>query len=560
MPIGAARRFPRAGREVLQLALVALSYFIAARLSLNLALVHGQVTPIWPPTGIAVVALLLLGRRAAVPIALAAFAVNLPIGPSPLGAVVISVGNTLAPLLAVEVLRRMDFHFWLDRLRDAVQLIAIGALGAMTISATVGTLVLLASGSIASTSFWATWAVWWTGDAMGVLLVAPFLLCLLSRGALSGLRGAAGAQLAALLAATAIVAYLLFQSELGIEYLVLPLIMLIAWRFRLRGAAPAALIASGVAIWAAIHHTGPFNGETLLENMVTLQVFNVSVALASFLLSMYVDRRERQEEMSRLYSSATAANEAKTQFLHMAAHELRTPISVVSGYLAMLSDGSLGAAPAAWRRPLEVLTGKARELNSIVTDLLEASRIDARALPLTTEVIDLRTVVEQAGERARPRANLLGAEVLVRVPEEPVMVQADAQQLARILDNLVNNGLTYTTRAARVSLAMTSEGGKALVRVEDNGAGIPEQERERVFERFHRTNDPAFRMVAGTGLGLFIARQLAERHGGSLVVESSRVGEGTVFTMALPLAAAERITSISQVDPGPGVEKLVTIS
>jgi len=113
--------------------------------------------------------------------------------------------------------------------------------------------------------------------------------------------------------------------------------------------------------------------------MVTLQVFNVSVALASFLLSMYVDRRERQEEMSRLYSSATAANEAKTQFLHMAAHELRTPISVVSGYLAMLSDGSLGAAPAAWRRPLEVLTGKARELNSIVTDLLEASRIDARA-------------------------------------------------------------------------------------------------------------------------------------------------------------------------------------
>ena len=107
-----ARRFiavRQTGREFLRLALVALAYWLAAKLSLNLALVHGQVTPIWPPTGIAVVAILLVGRRATAAIALAAFAINLPIGPSALGAAVIAAGNTLAPLLSAELLRRVGF-------------------------------------------------------------------------------------------------------------------------------------------------------------------------------------------------------------------------------------------------------------------------------------------------------------------------------------------------------------------------------------------------------------------------------------------------------------------
>src|SRR5439155_1011573 len=121
------------GREFLRLALVALAYWLAAKLSLNLALVHGQVTPIWPPTGIALVAILLVGRRAAAAIALAAFAVNLPIGPSVLGAAVIAAGNTLAPLLSAELLRRLDFHLAMDRLFDAIA-ITLAALTGMAVT------------------------------------------------------------------------------------------------------------------------------------------------------------------------------------------------------------------------------------------------------------------------------------------------------------------------------------------------------------------------------------------------------------------------------------------
>jgi len=543
VPIG---RFERPVRELLRLTLLAVAYWLAARLSLNLALVHGQVTPIWPPTGIALVAFLLIGRRAWPAVAVAAFAVNLPIGPSPLGAAFIAVGNTVAPLVSAELLKRVGFHLELDRLEDAIAIVVIGALGSMTISATIGSFVLALSGAIPWTEFWPTWAVWWTGDAMGVLLVAPFLLSLLARPSGLVLTWRRGLELAGLLLGTALIAYLLFQNRLDLQYLVLPVIMLAAVRFGLRGVAPAALIASGVAIWSAIHGTGPFAGQTLLQKMITLQVFNVSMALASFLFASFVETREGKDEMSRLYESERLAGEAKTRFLHLAAHELRTPITVLTGYLSMLSDGTLGAAPQGWQKSLEILTGKAAELNRIVTDLLQASRIEANALPRNLSEMDLRTVVWDASDRARPRADLLGAEIATSMSNDPLSVEADESQLGRILDNLINNGLTYCVRSPRLSINVSGEGGRAVVRVEDNGVGIPEDERERVFERFHRTNEPAFHNVAGTGLGLYISRQLAEGHGGSLVIESSTPDRGTVFALALPLSV-NASTSVSSV-------------
>jgi signal transduction histidine kinase len=243
--------------------------------------------------------------------------------------------------------------------------------------------------------------------------------------------------------------------------------------------------------------------------------------------------------MSDLYESAQLASEAKTRFLHMAAHELRTPITVLAGYLSLLSEGTLGAVPDGWKKALEILTGKTRELNRIVSDLLEASRIEAKVLSHDLSRVDLRSVVQDAGERALPRAHLLGAEVATHLTPDPVPVEADASQLGRILDNLINNGLTYTVRPPRLAITVSREGDRAVVRVADNGAGIPEKERERVFDRFHRNNEPAFRNVPGTGLGLYISRQLAEGHGGRLAIESSTPGDGTVFALALPLSVAD---------------------
>ena len=523
---------------LLRLALVAITYWIAARLSLTLALVHGQVTPIWPPTGIALVAILVLGRWVWPAVFVGALAVNLPIGPSPLGAVLIATGNTLAPLVAAELLRRVGFRLELDRLRDAAAIIGLGALLSMSISASIGTAVLVLSGTVSRSDFWPTWAVWWTGDAMGVLLVAPFLLSLLPGSSGPALTFRSGAVFAGLLGGIALATWALFQTRLHLEYLVFPLIIVAAWRYRLRGAAPAALMASGVAIWSAVHGTGPFATGTLAQKMITLQVFNVCVALTSFVLATFVTTRERQEEMTRLYAASNAASQAKSAFLNMAAHELRTPITVLAGYLSMMDDGSLGRAPDSWAVPLQILKTKTGELNRIMESLVKASQIDVSVMPLKGEVIDLRNVVEEAVARARPRADLLHADISTKLAIGALPVNADKEELGRVLDNLINNSLSYSAPPARLFIDVSRDSERALVRVKDDGVGIPEDQREQVFSRFYRGASPAVAKVPGVGLGLYISRQLAEHHSGSLVLESSTPEEGTVFTLAIPLAGS----------------------
>ena len=536
-------------RTLLQLAVVALAYWLAAMVSLRLALVHGQVTPIWPPTGIALVAILVFGRRVWPSIVLGALAVNLPIGPSPLGAAVIAAGNTLAPLTAAAFLKRIGFRIELDRLRDAAALIVLGALVAMTISATVGTSVLALSGTVPTGSFLPTWAVWWTGDAMGVLLVAPLLLSLLPHARSPALALRTAAELAGLLVGVGLLTFVLFQNRLRLEYLVFPLIMLAAWRFRLRGAAPAALIASGVAIWAAVQGSGPFGTDTLIQKMITLQAFNVCVALTSLVLTALLEARDRGDEMRRLYVAADAASQTKSAFLNNAAHELLTPLTVLAGYLSLLADGSVGSPPEAWKAPLGILMAKTRELERIVRDLMTASRLEILPPRLEREVIDLREVIKGGVERARPRADLLGAELTVDLPDDPVPVVADQESLGRVLDDLLNNALTYTIRPPRLWIGISAGSRRAIVRVEDNGVGISFEERERVFDRLYRVADPQI-VVPGIGLGLYISRQLVESYGGTLAVESSTPGMGSVFALTLPLSRTVSAAELREAEAG----------
>ena len=526
---------------LVRLAAVAIAYWGAAHLSLNLALIHGQVTPIWPPTGIALVTFLTLGRRMWPAIAIAAFAVNLPLGPSPLGAAAIACGNTLAPLVSSELLRRAGFRRQLDRMRDAIAIVVLGALVGMTISATIGTSVLTLSGAIPMSNFPSTWAVWWAGDAMGVLLVAPFLLSLLRRSGADRLGWRVSAELTALLAGIGAVTYFLFENQYRLEYLVLPLIAVAAWRFRLAGAAPAALIASVIAVWAAVNGSGPFASETLLEKMITLQAFNISVSLASFLFASFVDARQQREEISRLYASANLAIAAKTNAIDVAAHEVGPPLAGLTSYLAILADGKLGPPPPKWTAILRVMADKAWQVDRIINELVDAARIEAKAQPSARTYLDLREAVEQAVARAKPRVEISGARIDTTFGLDPVPVDADARQIGRILDNLINNSLTYTVRTPRLKLDAITEGNRALVHVIDNGVGMSDVERARVFQPFHRTANPTFSNVPGAGLGLYTSRKLAEVNQGKLTLERSEPGVGTCFALDLPLARSKPV-------------------
>jgi signal transduction histidine kinase len=445
--------------------------------------------------------------------------------------------------LASELLRRAGFHRQLDRMRDAVAIV-LGALVGMTISATIGSSVLTLSGAVPMDNFAPTWAVWWAGDAMGVLLVAPMLLSLIPRPGVRRLGWRGSAELTVLLAGIGVVTYFLFQNQYRLEYLVLPLIAVAAWRFRLAGAAPAALIASVIAVWAAVNGEGPFASQTLLEKMVTLQAFNVCVSLASFLLASFVDARQQREEMSRLYDSASLAIAAKTDAIDVAAHELAPPVAVLTSYLAILYDGKLGPPPAKWTAILRVMSDKAWQIDRIINELVDAARIEAKAQKPNRSYLDLREAVRMAVERARPRLEVSGGRITAELAPEPVPVDADARQIGRILDNLINNSLTYTVRPARLKVNAAAEGDRAVIQVIDNGVGMSEAERARVFEPFRRSKDPAFSEVPGVGLGLYASRKLAEVNQGRLTVERTEPGLGSCFALDLPLARTKPVRPV----------------
>ena len=544
-PLAAASSDARLDSEQLRpleyvawLAGVAITYWAAARLGLNLALVRGQVTPIWPPTGIALVVFLLLGRRMWPAVALAALAVNLPLGPSPLGAACIAAGNTLAPLAASELLRRARFRPQLDRMRDAVALVVLGALLGMMVSATVGSAVLTLSGAVSTAGFASTWTVWWAGDAMGVLLVAPLLLSFTPRPGIRSLGWRSGMELAVLLVGVGLVTDFLFQNQFRLEYLVLPLIALAAWRFRLRGAAPAALIASLVAAWNAVQSSGPFASQTLMEKMITLQAFNVSVSLASFLLASFADARDQREELSRRYRSASMAINTRTEAINVAAHELAPPLALLTSYLAILSDGKLGPPPPKWSKILRVMADKAWQVDRIINELQDGARIEAQPFASHRDHLDLREVVEVAVKRATPRSELTGAKIITTLGPNPLSVDADALQIGRILDNLINNSLTYADRTPRIKVEATTHGERAVIKVTDNGVGMSDTEQAHIFQPFQRSREPKFSSVPGTGLGLYTSHQLAEANRGRLTLKRTARGVGTCFELDLPLATS----------------------
>jgi signal transduction histidine kinase len=242
----------------------------------------------------------------------------------------------------------------------------------------------------------------------------------------------------------------------------------------------------------------------------------------------------------RLLAEAQHASRVKGEFLNLAAHELRTPFSVINGYLSMLQDGTLGQPPDSWLEPLRVLSLKSQEMGLMIDKLVLSSRLDAGALPAFPIRMDLCHAVRDAVGRARPRGLLLQAEVIEIVPKRPVVVEADPDAVARILDNLIDNALSYSRQPPWIKVVLAVRRGMAKVTVEDHGLGVPAALREFIFEPFVRVDDHRWEAPAGAGLGLYIARQLAQQCGASLTLDQSEEGRGSSFLLRLAICRDDR--------------------
>ncbi|HZV48550.1 MAG TPA: ATP-binding protein [Candidatus Dormibacteraeota bacterium] len=242
-----------------------------------------------------------------------------------------------------------------------------------------------------------------------------------------------------------------------------------------------------------------------------------------------------RNELARIRAEASLAG-ARRDFMNMAAHELRGPLAVLVGYLSMLQDGTVRPESPVFAEAVGTMLAKASEATALVERILTTARLEANRLTLRVEMADLRELVGQAVERARTRASGTGETLRLHLPRRPVIVPCDRGHVGHILDDLIVNALVHG--AGGGVLVSVADGDEPTVRVRDWGPGIPEDMRERIFEPFVRVEEhlPG---RGGPGLGLSIARGLAEAHGGSLTLEVP-ADRGVCFVLRLPAASPDR--------------------
>ena len=277
-------------------ALLAALYFVAAKLGLLAAVAQAVVSSAWPPAGLALAALLLLGVRYWPGIAIGAFLVNASAGVPLAGAAGIGVGNTLEAVVGALLLQRVArFRPSLERLRHVLALVLLAAALSTTVSATIGVASLWLSGAISPAAYGSLWFVWWSGDAMGVLVFGSLLL---TWAATPRLREAPrrAVEALALVVLLVVLTDALFRLPFNYAYAIFPVVSWAALRFGPRGAATATTLVTGLAVWFTLHARGPFVASTPTENLALLQTFVGLLAVTALVVAALMTERATAQQ------------------------------------------------------------------------------------------------------------------------------------------------------------------------------------------------------------------------------------------------------------------------
>ncbi|TMD20970.1 MAG: HAMP domain-containing histidine kinase [Chloroflexi bacterium] len=233
-----------------------------------------------------------------------------------------------------------------------------------------------------------------------------------------------------------------------------------------------------------------------------------------------------------LTARLAALEKAKTDFLDFASHELRGPMTVIKGYLTMIAAGSLGDMPPKAASVVPLLVAKADEVNSMLEQMIETSRLEEGRLALRRERSDIAGLTEDAIENLGPLVS--EHELDIDRPPEPLWANVDPDRLQIVIRNLVSNAAKYSPAGTPIAITIARRDHRALVAVTDRGIGIDKDDQRNLFKRFGRIESVATAHTAGAGLGLWLSREIARMHDGDLTVESEP-GKGSTFTLEIPL-------------------------
>ncbi|HOW87617.1 MAG TPA: GAF domain-containing sensor histidine kinase [Candidatus Omnitrophota bacterium] len=239
-------------------------------------------------------------------------------------------------------------------------------------------------------------------------------------------------------------------------------------------------------------------------------------------------------EKSRLYQEAIRLNDLKNKFLGIAAHDLRSPIAVIKGYVDLFKDGILGEMPEAQKEPTRAISQHCDKMLALIDDLLDVSAIESGRLDLRKKEIDLTAYLEESCRNNALVARAKSIELNAEIPSHLPRVLMDPDRIDQVINNLVANAVKFSNAGSRIILRAVPLSQAVAISVIDQGQGIPQSEIPKMFQYFGKTDVAPTAGEKSTGLGLAIAKKIVEAHGGKIGVES-QAGRGSTFTFTLPL-------------------------
>lgn len=551
--------------HVLVLAGLAIAYWVAGKLGLQLAFVHPSATAVWPPTGLTLAALLLFGYRVWPGIFLGAYLVNISTAGSMATSLGLAVGNTLEGLVGAYLVNRFaNGRHAFDRPQDVFRFALLAGLVSTSVSATIGVTSLSLGGYADWTDYGAIWLTWWLGDAAGALILAP-LLILWGTDLTVQWRWQLGLEAAALGLLIVLVGQAVFggipfdeSQKYPLEFLCLPLLVWTAFRFGPREAATATFLIAMIAIWGTLHGYGPFARETPNVSLLLLQGFMGTSAMIAMSVVAAVSQYRQTEVVCGEEQRQSQKMEVIGRVAGGIAHDFNNILTVIAGYSGMLME--TGSLEREDRRAIEHIAQATRRASSLTAQLLAFSRRQL-VQPIALNLNDVVSTIESMLRR------LIGADIVLSTVLAPSLgpVKLDPSQVDQVLLNLVVNARDAMPQGGQLSIetanveldeiyvrqhAGSRPGPYIILAVTDTGVGMDGATKARIFEPFFTTKGPG----KGTGLGLATVYGIVKQSAGYMTVDSEP-GSGTTFKVYFPRIDEPVSRDEPLMEDNPSIEK-----
>jgi signal transduction histidine kinase len=244
--------------------------------------------------------------------------------------------------------------------------------------------------------------------------------------------------------------------------------------------------------------------------------------------------KERTKELSSALEQVQRISKAKSEFISAVSHELRTPLTSIKGYAALLITGKIGEIPQQVKERLEKINAHSDNLVKMINDLLDIARIESGRTEMKFSQHDLSSLIANVQDLLTPQLKEKDIRFIVTLPPSPRFVFADANQLERVLINLISNAIKFTPEQGTITITVDGDDKKISITIADTGIGIKEEDQAKLFTEFYRADNAINQNVKGSGLGLVLTKKIVEAHNGKISV-TSKSQQGTTFLLVLPV-------------------------